>query len=233
MSVLASSLIAAAMAVGCSGSSNYGGSPSYGRPQAVAQNPKQSPLVVQNTTTSPLVAQTDKSSPLVTGSTTPSPLIEQATIPTSTAQQPEYESAVRRSNLLSEALEAGQLSTFVRAVEAAGLDTQLRDGGPLTVFAPTDQAFEALPEGTLNALMQPAQKGELQSLLSGHIAKGRTQNLKAQAGQGKALTNLQGEKLELSLVDGNVTIKNARVVREIPASNGTLYIIDTVISPTR
>ncbi len=126
------------------------------------------------------------------------------------------------------AVEDGRFTTLVAAVQAAGLVDALKADGPLTVFAPTDDAFAALPEGTVEALL--ADIPTLTDILLYHVVDG-----KVMASDVVALTNamtLQGQYVDVQVVDGNVLIDNAMVIiTDIEASNGVIHVIDAVILP--
>jgi uncharacterized surface protein with fasciclin (FAS1) repeats len=134
-------------------------------------------------------------------------------------------------------------STLVSAVTAAGLGDTLNGGGPFTVFAPTNAAFEKVPAATRESLMAPAGKADLTRILTYHVVPGRvdaaalTQQI--QAGGGSAqLTTVQGGVLTARAgADGSVTLTDAkggvsRVVQaDVAASNGVIHAIDTVVMP--
>ena len=128
-------------------------------------------------------------------------------------------------------LAAGQedLTTLVSAIEAAGLAETLQGDGPFTVFAPSNDAFAALPEGTLESLMLPENKEELAKILTYHVVTG--QMLAADMEDGKSPT-VQGEEVDVTVSDAGVTINEANVTTsDVQASNGVVHIIDRVIMP--
>jgi len=126
------------------------------------------------------------------------------------------------------AVEDGRFTTLVAAVQAAGLADALKGEGPLTVFAPTDDAFAALPEGTVEALL--ADIPALTDILLYHVAEG-----KVMASDVVELSNamtLQGQYADISVEDGKVMIDNAQVIiTDIEAANGVIHVIDAVILP--
>ncbi|WP_332659282.1 fasciclin domain-containing protein [Brevundimonas sp.] len=134
-------------------------------------------------------------------------------------------------------------STLVSAVTAAGLGDTLNGGGPFTVFAPTNAAFEKVPAATRENLMAPAGKAALTKILTYHVVPGRvdaaTLTQQIQAGGGSAqLTTVQGGVLTARAgADGSVTLTDAkggvsRVVQaDVAASNGVIHAIDTVVMP--
>lgn len=130
--------------------------------------------------------------------------------------------------IIETAVSAGSFKTLVAAVEAAGLVETLSGEGPFTVFAPTDEAFAALPEGTVEALLKDKQA--LASILTYHVVSGSLDAEKV-AGQ-KKLETVNGQSFKISVGEEGVMIDNARVVStDIVCSNGIVHVIDTVILP--
>lgn len=128
------------------------------------------------------------------------------------------------------AVEAGSFQTLVKAVQAAGLVETLSSEGPFTVFAPTDEAFAKLPAGTLEALL--ADREALVAVLTYHVLPGRV--MAAQVLEAEALrpATVQGESLNVRVLDGSVRVDEATVVQpDVPASNGVIHVIDTVVLP--
>ncbi|MDN7023856.1 fasciclin domain-containing protein [Methanoculleus sp. FWC-SCC1] len=122
-----------------------------------------------------------------------------------------------------------QFSTLVAAVQAANLTDALSQEGPYTVFAPTDAAFEALPAGTLDQLMQDPE-GDLQQILLYHVVPGRY--MASDLAQLNSLETLEGSTLSVNATDGAVTIDDAIVIQsDIEASNGVIHVIDAVMVP--
>ncbi|MCH2110454.1 MAG: fasciclin domain-containing protein, partial [Polyangiaceae bacterium] len=121
-------------------------------------------------------------------------------------------------------------STLVAAVQAAGLVETLQGEGPFTVFAPTNEAFAALPEGTVDSLLLPENKEKLVAILTYHVVPGE---LKAAAVVGETeLVSVQGTAIPVMVSDGKVMVKNANVVAtDVMASNGVIHVIDAVILP--
>lgn len=139
--------------------------------------------------------------------------------------------AARTANdIVDVAAGAGQFRTLLAAAEAAGLVSALRGEGPLTVFAPTDDAFAGLPKGTVERLLKPENKAQLAAVLKYHVVPGRI--LAADlAGKTAHPKTLQGASLR---VDGRqgVTINNADVTTaDIMAANGVIHVIDKVLLP--
>lgn len=127
------------------------------------------------------------------------------------------------------AVETESLSTLVTAVKAAGLVETLSSEGPFTVFAPTNDAFAALPEGTLETLLKPENKQQLIDVLTYHVVAAKVMSTDLEDGQEAA--SVQGEKITVDLEDG-VMINDASVkMADVKASNGVVHVIDKVILP--
>ena len=125
---------------------------------------------------------------------------------------------------------AGIFSTLVAAVQAADLVDALKGEGPFTVFAPTDEAFSALPEGTVDSLLMPENKDLLVSILLYHVVSGKV--LAADVSGLDSAVTLNGASINISVSNSGVMINNATVVQaDVAASNGVIHIIDTVLLP--
>ncbi|MDQ5894544.1 MAG: hypothetical protein QG596_805 [Actinomycetota bacterium] len=124
------------------------------------------------------------------------------------------------------------LSTLVTAVTAADLAETLQGEGPYTVFAPTNEAFAALPPAELERLLKPANKDELANILTYHVVAGDVKS--SDLSDGQMVETVQGEKLEVKIGDdGSVMIGDATVVMaDVDASNGTVHVIDAVLVPS-
>lgn len=134
------------------------------------------------------------------------------------------------SDIVELAVATDELSTLVTAVQAAGLAETLQSDGPFTVFAPTNEAFEALPEGTLDMLLKPENKDKLTAVLTYHVvpAKVMSGDLK----NGMMAETVQGSKAKIKLKDGKAWVDGASVkMADINASNGVVHVIDEVILP--
>lgn len=134
----------------------------------------------------------------------------------------------QKQDIVDTAVAAGQFNTLAAALGAAGLVETLKGPGPFTVFAPTDAAFAKLPAGTVEALLKdiPA----LTNILVYHVAAGELseRNLVEQ----KMVMTLQGKSVEVRVQDGMLYINDSLVVaKEVKASNGIIYVIDTVLLP--
>lgn len=138
--------------------------------------------------------------------------------------------AKKPSNILDTASAAGSFKTLVAAIKTAGLDETLKGEGPFTVFAPTDEAFAKLPQGTLEDLLKPENREKLKAILTYHVVPG-----KVKAEQVVKLTEAKtvlGQSLTIKSAEGAVTIDNAKVVKtDVVASNGVIHVIDTVLLP--
>lgn len=121
-------------------------------------------------------------------------------------------------------------STLVAAVGAAELVETLSGDGPFTVFAPTDDAFKKLPEGTVESLLKPENKDKLVGILTYHVVPG-TVMAKEVVGLSEAKT-VQGTTVDIKVVDGEVMVDGAKVVKtDIKCKNGVVHVIDSVILP--
>jgi uncharacterized surface protein with fasciclin (FAS1) repeats len=131
-------------------------------------------------------------------------------------------------NIVEVAVNAGSFNTLVQAVQEAGLVETLSSEGPFTVFAPTDEAFDALPEGTLDALL--ADEEALRVVLTYHVVAG--EYMASDIVDMESLTTVQGEDITILVTDGNVMVNNANVIQtDIEASNGVIHVIDQVMLP--
>ncbi len=120
-------------------------------------------------------------------------------------------------------------STLVAAVKAAGLVETLQGDGPFTVFAPTNDAFDKLPDGTVEALLKPENKDKLTAVLTYHVVPGKVMAADVSPGDVKTVN---GASATIAVDDGTVTIDSAEVIKtDIEASNGVIHVIDSVILP--
>lgn len=132
-------------------------------------------------------------------------------------------------DIVDTAVGAGNFTTLVAAVEAAGLVETLKGEGPFTVFAPTDAAFAALPAGTVEDLLKPENKDKLVAILTYHVVSGKVMSTDLSEGQ-KAPT-VQGAEVTITL-DGGAKVNGATIsTADIEASNGVIHVIDAVILP--
>jgi uncharacterized surface protein with fasciclin (FAS1) repeats len=128
-----------------------------------------------------------------------------------------------------------QFSTLVTAVSAAGLVETLQGEGPFTVFAPTNAAFEKLPAGTVESLLEPANKDQLAGILTYHVVPGSV--MSSDLSDGQKVKTVQGNELTVRISGGTVQLEDATGARstvtktDIKASNGVIHVIDTVVMP--
>lgn len=176
-------------------------------------------------TTTPSAAETPNAntSPVAD---VPSPTI------TPTASASPTGAATSNQNLgqLAEAASTqGSFTILTKAVQAAGLTSNLSAQGPYTVFAPTDEAFKALPAGTVDNLLKPENKTKLVELLSYHVVPGRITSSELKSGNVKTVA---GTNVVVSVSSSGVTVNQAKVTQaDIPASNGIVHVVDKVILP--
>ncbi|WP_321831511.1 fasciclin domain-containing protein [Thalassovita sp.] len=132
-------------------------------------------------------------------------------------------------DIVDTAVGAGDFNTLVAAVQAAGLVETLKGDGPFTVFAPTDAAFAALPEGTVETLLKPENKDQLIAILTYHVVPGKVMSTDLK--DDMMATTVQGTDIMIDL-DNGVMINDASVAAaDIAASNGVIHVIDKVILP--
>lgn len=133
------------------------------------------------------------------------------------------------SDIVDTAGAAGDFTTLVAAVQAAGLVDTLKGEGPFTVFAPTDAAFAALPEGTVDTLLKPENKDQLVSILTYHVVPGAV--MSSDLTEGMSAATVQGGEVTFTL-DGGAKVNDANITTaDIAASNGVIHVIDAVIMP--
>ncbi len=135
------------------------------------------------------------------------------------------------ADIVETAASAGNFGTLIKAVEAADLADTLKGDGPFTVFAPTDDAFAALPQGTLEELLKPENKDELVKVLFYHVVSGKITAAEI-AGKTSNYKTLEGTDVTVNSA-GRVTKVNEAAIRQpdVIASNGVIHIIDRVILP--
>ena len=139
-------------------------------------------------------------------------------------------SVAKAADIVDTASAAGSFKTLVTAVKAAGLVGTLKGKGPFTVFAPTDEAFAKLPNGTLDNLLKPENKKQLVAILTYHVVPGKVMS-KDLAGQKTMAKSVEGSEIAVDATNG-VKVDNAKVVKaDIQASNGVIHAIDAVIVP--
>lgn len=141
-----------------------------------------------------------------------------------------HEHGMAKADIVDVAAENGSFNTLVAAVKAADLVDTLKGEGPFTVFAPTDDAFAKLPEGTVDSLLLPENKDKLVSILTYHVVSGKV--MAEDVVTLDKATTVQGQDVMIKVMDGNVMVNDANVVAtDVKASNGVIHVIDTVIMP--
>jgi uncharacterized surface protein with fasciclin (FAS1) repeats/formylglycine-generating enzyme required for sulfatase activity len=136
-------------------------------------------------------------------------------------------------DIVETAASAGRFKTLVAAIEAADLKNTLKGSGPYTVFAPTDEAFAALPEGTVASLLRPENKQQLVRILTYHIVPGRISSMEiANIDEPQWARTANGQRLPIGIRDRVFQVGAAEVVRpDIKCSNGMIHVIDKVLLP--
>jgi len=145
-------------------------------------------------------------------------------------------------NIVQNAMNSKDHTTLVTAIKAAGLVATLEGKGPFTVFAPTNEAFEKLPAGTLDMLLKPENKEKLAGILKYHVVAGKmtadqlAQHIKV--GDGSAeLTTVNGEKLTTKMAGDSIELTDAKggmakvEIADVIQSNGVIHVVDTVLMP--
>ena len=145
-------------------------------------------------------------------------------------------------NIVENAVNSKDHTTLVAAVKAAGLVETLQSAGPFTVFAPTNEAFNKLPKGTVETLVKPENKQTLTNILTYHVVAGKLDSKDLmkmiKAGNGKAeLTTVQGGKLWISMKGQKIELTDEKgghayvTIKDVYQSNGVIHVIDTVVMP--
>ena len=136
----------------------------------------------------------------------------------------------KKKDIVDTAVSAGTFHTLATALQAAGLDETLKGKGPFTVFAPTDEAFSKLPEGTVASLLKPENKDKLKAILLYHVVAGDVTATQVMTLSSAKTVN--GQNLKLTVNNGTVMVNDAKVVKaDVLASNGVIHVIDTVLIP--
>jgi uncharacterized surface protein with fasciclin (FAS1) repeats len=153
--------------------------------------------------------------------------------PAPVAEAPAPEPApMAAKDIVDTAVGAGQFTTLVAAVQAAGLESTLRGAGPFTVFAPTDAAFAALPAGTVEDLLKPENKAKLTAILTYHVLPAEVMS-SAIGATATDVATVEGKTVKVDgTTAGKVMINDATVVTaDVDASNGVIHVIDKVLLP--
>lgn len=145
-------------------------------------------------------------------------------------------------NIIQNAIESKDHTTLVAAVKAGGLVDTLEGAGPFTVFAPTNEAFDKLPAGTVDNLLKPENKATLDKILTYHVVPGKVSSKdlmkQIKAGGGKAmLKTVEGEDLTAAVVAGKIVLTDAKggtstvTIADVFQSNGVIHVVDAVLLP--
>jgi uncharacterized surface protein with fasciclin (FAS1) repeats len=135
------------------------------------------------------------------------------------------------ADIVDTAVKAGQFTTLSTALKAAGLVDTLKGPGPFTVFAPTDDAFKKLPDGTVENLLKPENKSQLVKVLTYHVVPGKVMSTSL-AGKKTEVKTVEGGILAIDATSRGVMVDNAKVVSaDVVADNGVIHVIDTVLMP--
>ncbi len=135
-------------------------------------------------------------------------------------------------DIVDTAVGAGKFKTLVAAVKAADLVEVLKSEGPFTVLAPTDEAFEKLPEGTVASLLKPENKEKLAAILKYHVIPSKAMAADVVKLNGEEVKTVEGAKVKIKVEGKTVYINDAKVIKtDIPCTNGVIHVIDTVLLP--
>lgn len=138
--------------------------------------------------------------------------------------------APAEKDIVDTAVEAGSFKTLAAALKAADLIETLKGKGPFTVFAPTDEAFAKLPEGTVETLLKPENKAKLAAILTYHVVAGKVEA--KDAVKLKSAKTVNGASFMIKVSDAGVMVDKAKVVKtDIQCTNGVIHVIDAVILP--
>jgi uncharacterized surface protein with fasciclin (FAS1) repeats len=173
---------------------------------------------------------TTESPSTVTESPLTSPAVSPTASPTVSPTVSPNAGATTTGGTLAEILaNDSSYSTLRQAVQAAGLESTLSGTSPVTVFAPNNEAFAALPQGTLDRLLLPENKAQLQKILSYHVVPGRVTSADIQPGE---VNTVEGQAVTIASSGGNVSVNDATVSQpDITASNGVIHGINKVLLP--
>jgi uncharacterized surface protein with fasciclin (FAS1) repeats len=165
------------------------------------------------------------------GPTPAAPSAATAVAPASTAPSKEAGGLppLDPDNIVSIAVGSKDHTTLVAALKAADYVTSIANPGPLTVFAPTNDAFAKLPKGTVEGLLVPEKQADLKDILKYHATTATWETKFFKDGQELGMAN--GKKVKLSVVDGKVKVNDANIVASIRASNGIVHVVDAVLLP--
>lgn len=151
--------------------------------------------------------------------------------PMPSSDAPSMNQTSSKGNIVQVAEANGSFKTLTAALKAAGLDKTLASGGPYTVFAPTDAAFAALPEGTVEKLLKPENRATLVKILTYHVVSGENLSTSLKSGP---VNTLEGAPVRVDVGPNGVMVNTAKVMKaDVKASNGVIHVIDKVMLPPR
>jgi len=136
-----------------------------------------------------------------------------------------------QKDIVKVAVGSADHTTLVAALQAAGYVDVLSNAGPFTVFAPTNAAFDKLPNGTVDGLLKPESKADLRNILEYHVYVGKLDQSFFKDGQ--MLGQVNGGKVTMGVKEGKVTVNGANIVASVPCSNGIIHVIDAVLLPPK
>lgn len=181
-------------------------------------------------------------SPSGNAGTSPATMADEAPAAPMAPMAPEAAETATTNDITDVAMGSADHTTLVAALQAAGLVDTLKGEGPFTVFAPTNAAFDALPSGTVDTLLQPENKGDLTSVLTYHVVAGSldSASLAEQIQQGNGsvtVTTIQGAELTVKADADGVTVTDAKgnvanvTAANLMSSNGVVHVVDRVLLP--
>ncbi len=139
-------------------------------------------------------------------------------------------SAKAADDIVDTAKSAGMFKTLTAALDAADKTSMLKEKGPYTVFAPSDDAFAKLPKGTVEDLLKPENKDKLAKILAYHVIEGKA--IMAADVKTMMAKTANGAQLDIKVMDDHVMVNDAKIVKaDVKASNGVIHVIDTVLMP--
>jgi uncharacterized surface protein with fasciclin (FAS1) repeats len=151
------------------------------------------------------------------------------TKPMAPSTSPSMNSTTTSGSVVEVAASNGSFKTLTAALQAAGLDQTLASGGPYTIFAPTDEAFAALPKGVVEELLKPENRDTLVKILTYHVVSGEQTSKTLKSGEAKTL---EGTPVAVKVTASGVMVNDAKVIQpDIEASNGIIHVIDKVMLP--
>lgn len=175
------------------------------------------------------VGCTDKTAPSASAPAGPASKAAPAPASAAPAKEPGGIPPLDPDNIVSIAVGSKDHTTLVAALKAADYVTSIANPGPLTVFAPTNDAFAKLPKGTVEGLLVPEKQADLKDILKYHATTSTLETKFFKDGQEIGMAN--GKKVKLTVADGKVKVNDANIVASIRASNGIVHVIDGVLLP--